>query len=505
MTFASEITDRAGALVELIGADVDPHELTARISQLDDADAVAVAEASAAIMRSAELAQIAAVAIITSRSTREAGHSGLAQSRGHRTTVSLVQELTGSGKAAAARKVRVGESLLAGHETAAAGLTDAVAEADATTDREPSVEAPPWDAPLSTALFTQAITADQHDAIRQGLGKPPTVGADSGDDAERADAQAAAQEAWTVAAEQLISEAGSRSVEELRNAARMIRDRLDPEGARQRFLERFERRRFRTWIDSDGVRHASATFDDEGGLLVQTMHDSALRPRRGGPRFVDSAERERAKQLADDERTNDQLAYDLLIDVLHAGMFADAETVFGTRQAGVRIVQVAPTTPEQPVATAHSEDGLISLPGEAADQHICDSGFVPVTVDAKGNPLDVGREHRSFTPKQRIALAIRDGGCMWPSCDRPSSYCEAHHIDPWHSGGRTDIDRGILLCRFHHMQLHHGGWRIRRLGHDDPVLHDPDGGQTTLRPRTALRYVWGDIDPPLERRFRPAG
>ena len=504
MTFAAEITDRAAALVALVGADVEPHDLTARVSQLSDAEAVSVAEAAAAIVRCAELAQVTAVGVIATRSTRDAGHSGLAQSRGHRTTISLVQELTGSGKAAAARKVRVGEALLSGHETDAAGGVDAAGGANAAGGSSPAAEVPLWDAPLSTALLTQDITADQHDAIRQGLGAPPVIDAESGDADAVAAAHAEAHEAWSLAAEQLVAEAGARSLEELRSAARMIRDRLDPEGARRRFQERFERRCFRTWIDGDGYRRGSFIFDDDGALLVQTLHDSALRPRRGGPQFVDSAERERAKKLKDDERTNDQLAYDLLIDVLRAGMLADAETVFGTRQAGVRVVQVAPT-PEQPTATAHSEDGLVSLPGEAADQHICDSGFVPVTVDERGNPLDVGREHRLFTPRQRIALAIRDGGCMWPSCDRPASYCEAHHTDHWSEhDGRTDIDRGILLCRFHHMQLHHRGWRITRQGKDDPVLHHPDGGQTALHRRAALSYAWAGIDPP-PRRFRPTG
>jgi hypothetical protein len=147
----------------------------------------------------------------------------------------------------------------------------------------------------------------------------------------------------------------------------------------------------------------------------------------------------------------------------------------------------------------------VHLPSATVDQRICDTGTVNVTVDSCGNPLDVGREHRLFTPRQRIALAIRDGGCRWHGCDRPASYCEAHHIDEWQRDqGRTDIDRGILLCRYHHMQLHHGGWRITREGKADFVLHPPGGAPpVTLRPRLALRYAWDGIDPPAKR-FRPA-
>lgn len=39
---------------------------------------------------------------------------------------------------------------------------------------------------------------------------------------------------------------------------------------------------------------------------------------------------------------------------------------------------------------------------------------------------------------------------------------EAHHIDPFGAGGRTDLADGVLLCRFMHMLLHNNGWRIYR-------------------------------------------
>lgn len=526
MTFASDLADRAAALAVLIGADVDPQDLTTRVSQLTDSEAVAVAEASAALMRSAELAQVASVGVIATRSTRESGQSGLAQTRGHRTAISLVQELTGAAKSDAARKVRVGESLVTALDAPDVGGSDGAADAGGADagakDHGPDGVAPIplWDAPLRVALLAQSISTAQHDAIRQGLGEPPKAErADIGDgvtspesapdaaaDADAVAADAAIREAWSLAAEQLIDDAQARSVEELRNAARAVRDQLDPEGARRRYLQRYAHRSFRLWIDADGNRRGSILFDDDGGLLVQTVYDSGLRPRRGGPRFVDSAERERAARLTDDERTNDQLAYDLFLDVLRAGAFADAESVFGTRQAGVRLVQVLDDAGKL-APTGHAEHGLTTVPSAAVEQHICDSGFVPVTVDSSGNSLDVGREHRLFTPKQRVGLAVRDGGCRWPGCDRPASYCEAHHCDHWtEHEGRTDIDRGILLCRFHHMNLHHHGWRLTRDGKEDFVLHPPPGrgnGPIDLRPRIALTYAWAGIDPP-PRRFRTA-
>ncbi|HWV48496.1 MAG TPA: HNH endonuclease signature motif containing protein, partial [Microbacterium sp.] len=310
-----------------------------------------------------------------------------------------------------------------------------------------------------------------------------------------------AHAAWLLAAEQLVDEAAHRTVEELGSSARTLRDLLDPEGAERRFQQRFDARSFRLWTDRDGIHHGSTTYDDEGFALVKSINDAALRPRRGGPRFVDSAEKDAAQKLIEDPRTNDQLAYDLMVDLLHTGARADAPTVFGVKQAGVRLVQTVSSAGER--GPALTEDGLIALPRAAADQRICDSGSLVVTVDRGRNPLRIGRERRLFTPTQRIALAIRDGGCRWRNCDRPASYCEAHHIDEWAGGGRTDVERGILLCRFHHMQLHHGGWWITREGSAEFVLHHPSGATFELPQRIALRYAFADVDPP-PRRFPTA-
>ncbi|MEW1976682.1 DUF222 domain-containing protein [Microbacterium profundi] len=496
-------TDVAALIPTLCGRLVDGSDADlARASMMvmADAEIVSVLEESAKLAKQVEQIQVLAAGVIALRSHRERGHSGLSQARGHRSAAAFVQDATGSTKADANRKVRVGEALVDD-----AGAPEPADGASA-SDERPAED--PWYQPLRDALRDSRLTSAQFDAIRRGLGEPPTVGAGDaiGDEAD-ADAQARAQQearaAWAQAAEHLVGEAAERTVEELWQQARTIRDMLDPEGAEARFLERFEKRSFRMFRGQDGQKRASMVLDDEGDLFLETVLAVALRPRRGGPRFVDSDEKARAKSLTDDARTNDQLAYDLILDIIRAGALADAENVFGTRQAGVRLVQSV-NADGKAAPVAHSEDHLISVPLATAEQHICDSGFVPVTVDSCGNPLDVGREQRLFTPKQRIALAIRDGGCRWKGCDRPASYCEAHHIDEWAKDkGRTDIDRGILLCRYHHMTLHHGKWWITRRAKDDFVLHHPSGETFAMRPRTVLSYAFGGIDPP-PRRFRPA-
>lgn len=499
MAFFSDMRSALDALQCAVGdEDVEATAIPALVQRLGDDELVSLIEGATALVRGGESVRIAATGVIAARSARDAGHGGLAQKRGHRSAVSLIQDLTGTSRADATKQVRLGEAL-------AAGLGDG-AEMDAERDDDSDVAAGPaeptgrpWHAVLGDALMRGGLTSAQHDAILRGLGELPAVAADDTDSGEFA-------VAWQTAAIQLIDEAAVRTVEELAGAARTIRDLLDPVGAEQRFDARFEGRSFRTWTDRDGTRRGSFAFDDEGAAWIDAIIATALRPRRGGPRFVDPDEKARAEELSNDPRTNEQLAYDLVIDVLRAGALAEAPSVFGTRQAGVRVVVTdgahADAVAGRP-AVALLEDSDETLPGWLTATRSCDSGTITVLHNSHGNPLDLGREARLYSPKQRLTMAIRDGGCRIPGCDRPASYCEAHHIDPYSEGGCTDVDRGILLCRFHHMNLHHHGWRITRDGKGEFVLHRPGEAPIALPTRLARRYAFGDLQPP-PRRFRPA-
>jgi hypothetical protein len=84
----------------------------------------------------------------------------------------------------------------------------------------------------------------------------------------------------------------------------------------------------------------------------------------------------------------------------------------------------------------------------------CDAGIIPVVLGRDGAPLDVGYRERLFTYSQRLALIARDRGCSFTGCTVPATWCEAHHVVPWHRGGRTDLTNGALLCPHHHTHVH---------------------------------------------------
>lgn len=501
VTFTAELRSLAEALAGVRELDVDAEELPSAIAALSDPALERVLNDASDLKRCLDLVAVIAAGVAARRSSRDRGHGGLAAERGHRTPAALIQSITGGTAAEARRAVQVGEALLegCGAGAGAGGVGAAGAGGvDAGGAGDVAAVVVPWHEPLRRARLRGVITTEQHDAIRHGLGEPPA----RGDEAEVADSC----EVWSIAAEQLISDAASLPVEDLRRRARTLRDQLDPVGAEERLAARFDDRAFRAYRNADGAWRGTINFDDEGGMWVAAMMDAALRPRRGGPRFMTDEERTAGSALADDPRTNDQLAYDLFIDMLRAGSLASAESVFGARQPGVRMVVVKDAVGPRGQfrrmrATGHNEDGGDAIPGSVIDRAKCMNGTLDVTVDAHGNPLDVGREARLFTTTQRKALAVRDGGCMWPGCRVPASYCEAHHCDHWHEDhGRTDIDRGVLLCRFHHLLLHNNSWKITRSGQAPFVLHPPAGrgSPITLETKAPWSWVW-DPPPPPDR------
>ena len=80
-----------------------------------------------------------------------------------------------------------------------------------------------------------------------------------------------------------------------------------------------------------------------------------------------------------------------------------------------------------------------------------------VRLDTNGVPLSMGRTRRIVSPQQWLALVIRDSGCVFPNCDRPAPWTQAHHIVHWFQGGPTDLSNLCLVCDRHHDAVHTGG------------------------------------------------
>lgn len=471
------------------------------LSALDDREIVGVMAEITAARNALDVLAACAARVIDARSARERGGAGLAQRQGHRNATELLQTLTGRSRREVLRSVRTGGDLLPSLAPSGGpdgGRSETVSEDDGGE----------WLDRMSGALRGGALSHAQFQAIRVGLGEPPVERYPELD-------PDFLPCAWATAVERLIDEAPHLPVEELRASARIARDRLDPVGVTLRFEERFAARSYRSWVDEQGQRHGRLVFDDDAAAWVDAVLQAALRPRRG-PRFVDP---DAVVAETSDERSGEQIAYDTLMAVMRTGAAADPAQAFGDRQPGVRIVLEASALAETSAlaeapalaetessgaealgvvntvrGVGHLEDGGEALPGGVVESYLCDAGAVPVSLEDAGRPLDVGRHQRLFTRAQRIAIAVRDGGCVGIGCRAPISQCEMHHIDHWAADrGRTDVDDGVPLCRNHHLGLHNRGERIVRerdpvTGRDSYWLHAPPDPRTgEVRPPTLLR------------------
>jgi 5-methylcytosine-specific restriction protein A len=98
---------------------------------------------------------------------------------------------------------------------------------------------------------------------------------------------------------------------------------------------------------------------------------------------------------------------------------------------------------------------------EALRMLCCDAAVVPIVMDGKGQPLDVGRATRTIPDGLRRAVAARDRGCAEPGCGRPPSWCEVHHVVPWELGGETKLDGCVMMCKLHHRLIHFTEWIVQ--------------------------------------------
>ena len=116
-----------------------------------------------------------------------------------------------------------------------------------------------------------------------------------------------------------------------------------------------------------------------------------------------------------------------------------------------------------------------------ARRFLCDAAVSRIVMTATSEILDAGRSTRTFTAAQIRAIVARDQHCIWPGCDTPAAWCEAHHIHHWADGGHTSVDNGALLCGRHHDRVH-------LYGH--AIIKKPSGRYTVdLRPGTDRWWV----------------
>jgi hypothetical protein len=135
------------------------------------------------------------------------------------------------------------------------------------------------------------------------------------------------------------------------------------------------------------------------------------------------------------------------------------------------------------------------LPASVVRRLLCDADLLPMILGSNSEPLDVGRVERLVTPTIRAALEVRDGGCIFPGCDKPPGECEAHHVIPWWAGGPTSLSNLLLACPHHHGIIEPSRnpnadrWKVVFRHDGIPTVVPPKRVDPTQRPRIHTRFT----------------
>jgi len=439
---------------------------------LDDDAALALSALVAEGRRYLDTQAVLAAGVLAKRSGPEMGGLGLAQKMGKRTPEELVKSITGVTGTEAARAVRIGRMA---HDAAADGQLDL-------DTGEIFVAGDAWMRDVLRAVTSGEISVQTADAIRAGAGVPTSS-----------------------VTEKMLTEVTGRALEyalaggdtdRVLKFTKDLRNQVDAAGVAEREAQRHAERSWKFTMHPDGSATSFIRHDILSAAYMKDIYDRATSPKL--PTFVDLGEATDGDSgqvpspadtsTFDAQRQTAQRAHDTIMQIVLAGAKVDPGQLLGNCGARIHVlVTQDQLDAKQGIAFIDGQSDPIST--TTVKEMMCEGNVIPVIFDQNGKAIDPGgdEKRRLFSAKQKIILSVMFGGCAFEDCDRPASWCEAHHI-LWvkRDGGTTVIDNGILLCRHHHLLLHNNGWEIRRVG--------ASGEELCLVPP-------GDVDP--ERTPKP--
>lgn len=340
--------------------------------------------------------------------------------RGYRNAITAVADLLGWDRAEARRRVSAAEQVCP-----RTGLDGAVL---------------PARLPATAQQFAAGAAGLRHiDVITRVLGSPA--------------AQRLSPPVWSGAEAELAAHADRYTPSELLEWGTRLVDMLDqdgpepddrpPEPVNEVHLQRF---RGRPGGTLEGHFDDAAMFD-----AIASVVDAQARP-------VDS----------DDQRTPAQRQAEALADACGYVLDHGDAPACGGRRPHLNVLVRLEELENRARAACLDFGGTLSP--ESLRMLCCDAAVVPIVLDGKGQPLDVGRATRVIPEGLRRAVAARDGGCA--RCGRPPSWCEVHHVVPWEQGGATSLANCVMVCRACHRLVHHAGWDVR-LADGRPEFYPP--------------------------------
>jgi hypothetical protein len=407
---------------------------------LSDVDLVAVLAAEESVARFLGASQALTSGEVADRSRYELGAEGLSMRYSQRKPIDFIEQTTRVSKAEASRRVRIGSAIRPRQSLL-------------------GEELPPERPIVAEAMIDGLLGIDTAATILYSL-KQAAHGCEA--TPENMDA-----------AELALAKLGTTdSADMVADIGRVWRDALDPDGIEPRYEEIRERRGVFIGRERNGIKKFTINAGPTLSAELDAVFLDSMDP-KVGPRFLSEEDLLRATVLVADEngglvetlvdpRRLEQKRYDILEGVVIAGLRATREGPANLRTVGTvtAVIQLKDLLNGTGFGILEGTDEVI--PASAVQEMACDTGFYPVVLGNKGEPLYHGPLVRYFTQAQRRAIVARDGDrCIARGCKKRAASSHAHHVVFHANGGPTDIDNGVLLCPAHHHALHQGAFEIK--------------------------------------------
>jgi hypothetical protein len=268
-------------------------------------------------------------------------------------------------------------------------------------------------------LVEQATTLDRHTPVDQALSRGTVNLAQAtaittalNDLPSEAGTDTRAQ-AETV----LLGWAGELQAAQLRKLGTRILAHLAPEIADRHdeaALTREQHRAHRTrgftlGLPMHGTVRVSGTLTAEDAATLHAALDPLCTPQTGDP------------------RTPAQQRADALIDICRLTL-RTADLPDNGGEPPQITVTTAFDALTRTLGTGRLDTGE-QLTAQTVRRLACDARILPIVLGGPGQILDAGRSRRLATGPLRRALALRDGGCAFPTCDRPPRWGGGHHMN----------------------------------------------------------------------------
>jgi Domain of unknown function (DUF222) len=202
-------------------------------------------------------------------------------------------------------------------------------------------------------------------------------------------------------------------------------------------------------------RRLELTRCEDGRIVIRGLLDAV-----GGATLRVALAPLCARSGVGDDRLRDRRLADALVELAYHALDHGFSTERGSTRPHLQLTASVETVMGLKGAPGGDLEFAGAVPAATVQRFACDASVRRVLLGPDSAVIDVGRALRVPSGATRAALRVRDGGCVWPGCDRPASWTNAHHVLHWGHGGDTDLDNLVLLCHRHHWSVHEGGWQL---------------------------------------------